>query len=620
MHFDGLKIEGDVKVGLSSLVSFFQKASMPAEQEAALKVIALFVKDSKIVFNKSSIMVLAAKFKSMYKDDWRWADTMSMLDISMGSLAAARTKNYSSFCEGGAIVDGQWSSNGPPAATKDKMFGLVREMANIASIDEIAVDGIPGSTVQFVITFDKVNPFPVLNYLVGSYPKNPDSQDANLNRPQSDTETERLKAAFDKFDKDKSGAIDLKELKDMIVELGGKITDEQLKEAMDQLDTNKDGTCGFDEFKALWSSKSNLGGYGSASLAFLKAKIAAGSWLERGKQMLSGASGSVGLPSEQDNFFKYTQEVSPNGVEELKEKMSIKCSIDQTDVKAVGTPSVVLTLRAKSAGAAGEIQTKWNALVGDMGLRDMGMGTVGTFPELVVKAEVIEISLTAPEGMVDQFYVPELMGVVTPLIKSLKESTLRQSYANDFDDFLGKPDTPVTEVFAGGKFSCNLIMSSTGKNILLNAMPGFGVADGPTLQLFAELCRLIAGADISQAISFHPEHISKLIKSNDMFAAASTPSGMKSMLASNVPPPMMDDEDLAGMAPGAHAAMYIVERLDSIESAAIKNIDLPVEFAANGLPANVGVNITCGNVKPFALLKYMVEPCLEKFPASNAMF
>jgi hypothetical protein len=60
-------------------------------------------------------------------------------------------------------------------------------------------------------------------------------------------ETE-VKPAFNKFDKDGSGAIDREELGQLSKELGTELTEDQLTEALRDLDLNNDGVVDIDEF------------------------------------------------------------------------------------------------------------------------------------------------------------------------------------------------------------------------------------------------------------------------------------------------------------------------------------------------------------------------------------
>jgi len=62
-------------------------------------------------------------------------------------------------------------------------------------------------------------------------------------------EHENLKAAFNVFDTDKNGRIDLQELKHLLKTLGEEVNDEELAEMMAVADLDNNGTIDFEEFK-----------------------------------------------------------------------------------------------------------------------------------------------------------------------------------------------------------------------------------------------------------------------------------------------------------------------------------------------------------------------------------
>lgn len=62
---------------------------------------------------------------------------------------------------------------------------------------------------------------------------------------------DEVKKAFDKFDTDGSGAIEMKELGELSKDLGHPLTKRQLEEAFKDLDLNHDGVIDFEEF-ARW--------------------------------------------------------------------------------------------------------------------------------------------------------------------------------------------------------------------------------------------------------------------------------------------------------------------------------------------------------------------------------
>ena len=94
--------------------------------------------------------------------------------------------------------------------------------------------------------------------------------------------TNEVKTAFDRFDKDGSGAIDKSELEQLSLELGHPLDDDQLELALKDLDLNKDGVVDLKEFsrwyftglKSYNDDKRNMLLLGNAGLSLSKALAA----------------------------------------------------------------------------------------------------------------------------------------------------------------------------------------------------------------------------------------------------------------------------------------------------------------------------------------------------------
>ena len=97
-----------------------------------------------------------------------------------------------------------------------------------------------------------------------------------------DIYTNEVKTAFNRFDKDGSGAIDKNELAQLSLELGHPLNEEQLEKALKDLDLNKDGVVDLKEFsrwyftglKSYNDGKRNMLLLGSAGLSLSKALAA----------------------------------------------------------------------------------------------------------------------------------------------------------------------------------------------------------------------------------------------------------------------------------------------------------------------------------------------------------
>lgn len=65
---------------------------------------------------------------------------------------------------------------------------------------------------------------------------------------------EVMKKVFSSFDKDNSGYLDVKELKNVSKELGREMDEAELEECIKDLDQNKDNKITYDEFRKWWLS------------------------------------------------------------------------------------------------------------------------------------------------------------------------------------------------------------------------------------------------------------------------------------------------------------------------------------------------------------------------------
>ena len=65
------------------------------------------------------------------------------------------------------------------------------------------------------------------------------------------------------------------------------MSDDEAAQAMKQLHKNNEGTGNFEEFKMFWSSKSELEGYSSMALKFLKINLQMEGFAGMGKRMFT---------------------------------------------------------------------------------------------------------------------------------------------------------------------------------------------------------------------------------------------------------------------------------------------------------------------------------------------
>ncbi|OLP86280.1 Calmodulin [Symbiodinium microadriaticum] len=89
--------------------------------------------------------------------------------------------------------------------------------------------------------------------LQGRMRSNPEAAKSEARKDAPGTEGEaEIRSAFERFDKDSSGQIDIAELRSLCASLGRHLSDAEAQEALAALDANKSGTVSLDEFRTWW--------------------------------------------------------------------------------------------------------------------------------------------------------------------------------------------------------------------------------------------------------------------------------------------------------------------------------------------------------------------------------
>ena len=78
-----------------------------------------------------------------------------------------------------------------------------------------------------------------------------------------------IEAKFKKFDRDRSGALDPKEVKAMCTDLSATLTEAQLEAVVFALDKNRDGLITKDEFMAWWKTNKDKNGLLDSLMSFI---------------------------------------------------------------------------------------------------------------------------------------------------------------------------------------------------------------------------------------------------------------------------------------------------------------------------------------------------------------
>jgi len=397
----------------------------------------------------------------------------------------------------------------PPPAEGVEMLKCLQSLPEfVTGIESMTVSGLPGFDVN--LSFQNFNPFPILAYMVEPLtslakmvPKR--LLEVGMAKKLSPQEEAKLTDAFKKFDKDGSGQIDLGELKAMVEDLGGSMSDDEAAQAMKQLDKNNEGTCNFEEFKIFWSSKSGLGGYSSMALKFLKMKMQMEGLVGMGKSMFTRTRKPVN--EADDTSVKVCATVTPEMRPYSGHRMSLALSVKASDGgDAFSPPKTMVRLVANSEEAAKEAAEACTVMMNKV----QQLGMLPVLPTITVDADKVVFCLEPPADMVEMMQMQlqdpgmqQQRQMAVELGKACQTCEVVLGSAVNWDDFVASPDTQIPEAFQGAQYDINFSMSPQGKQAFLANMMDMGT---PTTVAKA-LIRAFAGADIKVSAGFHNQAI-----------------------------------------------------------------------------------------------------------------
>merc|ERR1712139_338615 len=289
-------------------------------------------------------------------------------------------------------------------------------------------------------------------------------------------------------------------------------------------------------------------------------------------------------------------------------------AMDMVDKLADGSPKATVKFSTKSEADATAVRATINKtlepvmeIITMMGV-NVNIGGDGTAVEISVSPPREQVDMmieSIGEGSCDEDGFKALAG----LIKALKNSKVQLAFANAFDDILASPDKPLPTVCAGAKLNAEIYASAEGKRILLKGLPK---QSNKYCQCLIAWLQLFAGAEITTMYGFHQKNLEAAMKVvPEPMQPMLTIEGLKEFLLAQAPmmvmmiPPLKDPEMLPFMSGGCQC----LDKLESIDSITVENVNLPARFA--GSDAALGIKLSLNNVKPFGVIKYFLDPVLE---------
>merc|ERR1712070_397412 len=96
----------------------------------------------------------------------------------------------------------------------------------------------------------------------------------------------------------------------------------------------------------------------------------------------------------------------------------------------------------------------------------------------VYKADGNKMIITygAPTEMLEAmvYSQEDMMKVIVPAVKAVRNSGIKMSFMNSFQDFLEAPDTAIPTLFNGCKVSANLSAAAMGKEMMFKLIRSMG--------------------------------------------------------------------------------------------------------------------------------------------------
>jgi len=406
---------------------------------------------------------------------------------------------------------------------KSWALGLLSRLKGVDS----AVMNEGGSPMAVSYKANRINPFAAVKYLLQDYINAAEAAPATtgeksaerqakldkkkaLSKNLDDEKKNKMEEIFKQLDKDQSGFIDAAELKQMVEQLGGKITDDEAKQAVAECDDNGDGKISLEEFMAFWGTNSKLGGPKSVTMKFLKMKMGIADKLKKGSHGLVKKIARAG--AEGGFTVNASLQITPD-MEPIVPKMAAELTVKGKTYTGDSAVAITIRLRGKSEAAAGEVACALNefkeelkVLIPDFSEMQEALGKL---PTITQDKESVVILIEVAQDKVEDEDAPfaEMVGMVKENGAMLEEALnslamcLRVQFSSSFGDRVAEPTKMGSEFGPGAKVSLDINSKGDFADVLAFLHPSLPF-----------IIKMLNSVNATFEVGYKPAKVSELVK------------------------------------------------------------------------------------------------------------
>lgn len=381
-------------------------------------------------------------------------------------------------------------------------------------------------------------------------------------KPVPPNERERLHQMFTKYDKDDNGTLDIRELHNMCLDLGGNISESEAMAAMKELDKNRSGTCDFDEFLLFWSSQSGLGGYHSMALNVLKTKM----WANDGLRSIANAhsndypmmpkSPRRNNKGEGDNCaVKWSFDLSPaSGPEQTKMSASVTCAKITTSASDQ-KPNAVLRLALQKEEEATKFFKNLKRLITEFERLSSEFQEWNKHDKLLVTQEEGGIVVLALNMDALPREIAQLMHSISD---SMRQMEVTLGFGGDINDCISRPDRTVLQSLKRVSVALDMLVSGNGKQSVAGKIPD---QRWPTMKKAVSL--ILSGVKADFKVGYDEAAVTNVLSTFGLNEEMLTPANWRRKLEKKIEAEPLPQE-YSKILKSAKELMRMVHHIDSL--------------------------------------------------------